>query len=224
MVSAKMSINECGSGMVVSILIVCFASVIQARGIDSKNLIDLSAGNKAGDFEHVGDSRGHPLKRADDCPPWKPFQCPEGICIPLKYLCDYNVDCPQSHYDENKKMCTAAVRPTVESTEEFLSHQLRIHGKNYFVKLFGPNAADNLAGMGGVASVSVALSENPRLNDFASSVGLKAPEAEHLRQVLKKVADGDKSGLQGLGFSEAEVESLQPVVEQLVDTGFLKTE
>jgi len=163
-------------------------------------------------------------KRAGDCPPWKPFQCPEGICIPLKYLCDYNVDCPQSSYDENKKMCTAAVRPTVESTEEFLNHQLRIHGKDYFVKLFGPKAAGSLAGMGGVSAVSVALSESPRLNDFASSIGLKQPEADHLRQVLKKVADGDKPGLTTMGFNEAEIESLQPVVEQLVDTGFLKTE
>jgi len=163
-------------------------------------------------------------KRAGDCPPWKPFQCPEGICIPLKYLCDYNVDCPQSNYDENKKMCTAAVRPTVESTEEFLNHQLRIHGKDYFVKLFGPKAAGSLAGMGGVSAVSVALSESPRLNDFAASIGLKQPEADHLRQVLKKVADGDKSGLTTMGFNEAEIESLQPVVEQLVDTGFLKME
>jgi len=163
-------------------------------------------------------------KRADDCPPWKPFQCPEGICIPLKYLCDYNVDCPQSNYDENKKMCTAAVRPTVESTEEFLNHQLNAHGKDYFVKLFGPKAAGSLVGMGGTAAVSVALSESPRLNDFATSIGLKQPETEHLRQVLKKVSEGDKTGLTSMGFNEAEIESLQPVVEQLVDTGFLKTE
>lgn len=52
----------------------------------------------------------------------------------------------------------AAVRPTVESTEEFLNHQLRIHGKDYFVKLFGPKAAGSLGGMGGVSAVSVALS------------------------------------------------------------------
>lgn len=66
--------------------------------------------------------------------------------------------------------------------------------------------------------------ESPRLNDFAASIGLKQPEADRLRQVLKKVADNDKAGLTSMGFTEAEIESLQPVVEQLVDTGFLKTE
>jgi len=188
-------------------------TIVSARGLGSRD----------GEIESIENFSGYE-KRAGDCPPWKPFQCPEGICIPLKYLCDYNIDCPQSSYDENKKMCTAAVRPTVESTEEFLNHQLRVHGKDYFVKLFGTKAAGSLGGMGGVAAVSVALSESPRLNDFATSIGLKGAEVDHLRQVLKKVAEQDKSGLAAMGFTEAEIESLTPVVEQLVDTGFLKTE
>jgi len=163
-------------------------------------------------------------KRAGSCPPWKPFQCPEGTCIPLKYLCDYNVDCVQSGYDENKKMCTAALRPTVESTEEFINHQLHVYGDDYFVKLLGSKAANHLVGLGGVSVVAVALTESPRLNDFASSVNLTPSETTHFRQVMKMISEGDRSGLAALDFKESEIESLQPVVEQLVDTGFLKTE
>lgn len=43
-----------------------------------------------------------------DCPPWKPFPCPEGECIPLNYVCDKNDDCPKTGYDEDERMCTAS--------------------------------------------------------------------------------------------------------------------
>ncbi len=40
------------------------------------------------------------------CQPWQPFQCPDGDCIPLTYICDGRPDC-NSGYDENDAMCTA---------------------------------------------------------------------------------------------------------------------
>lgn len=40
------------------------------------------------------------------CPTWHPFQCPNGDCVPIKYLCDGSPDCGDE-YDENKSMCTA---------------------------------------------------------------------------------------------------------------------
>jgi len=163
-------------------------------------------------------------KRAGNCPPWKPFQCPEGTCIPLKYLCDYNVDCAESGYDENKKMCTAALRPTVESTEEFINYQLNSHGDDYFVKLFGPKGANRMVGLGGASVVAVALTESPRLKDFSASVSLTPSEMEHLRRALKMISESDNAGLAAMDFKESEIESLQPLVEQLMDTGFLKTE
>jgi len=121
-------------------------------------------------------------------------------------------------------MCTAALRPTVESTEEFINHELHVHGDDYFVKLFGSKAANRLVGLGGVSVVAVALTESPRLNDFASSINLTPTESKHLRRVLKMISESDKAGLATIDFKEAEIESLQPVVEQLVDTGFLKTD
>jgi hypothetical protein len=49
-------------------------------------------------------------KRADkgivNCPPWHPFQCPNGDCIPFKYVCDGSPDCLDL-YDEDEKLCTA---------------------------------------------------------------------------------------------------------------------
>lgn len=42
------------------------------------------------------------------CPTWHPFQCPNGDCIPIKYLCDGSPDC-SDEYDENKSMCTAGM-------------------------------------------------------------------------------------------------------------------
>ncbi len=40
------------------------------------------------------------------CPAWHPFQCPNGDCVPIKYLCDGSPDCSDG-YDENVSMCTA---------------------------------------------------------------------------------------------------------------------
>jgi hypothetical protein len=53
---------------------------------------------------------------------------------------------------------SSAIRPPVEETAAFLKALLQAHGKDFLMKLFGPTARDNLAGMGGVDKVAVALS------------------------------------------------------------------
>lgn len=82
------------------------------------------------------------------CPPTKPFLCPSddpqgGECIPIQYLCDGSSDCPNSGesqvgYDEDPRLCTAAKRPPVEETANFLKTLLDNHGSQYIAKLFGP--------------------------------------------------------------------------------------
>jgi len=51
-----------------------------------------------------------------------------------------------------------AIRPPVEETVAFLKALLQAHGKDFLEKLFGEEARNSLAGMGGVDKVAVALS------------------------------------------------------------------
>ena len=49
------------------------------------------------------------------------------------------------------------MRPPVADTQNFLESLLMAHGKNFFAKIFGPAAKDEMAAMGGVHDVAVAL-------------------------------------------------------------------
>ncbi|VDL66989.1 unnamed protein product, partial [Nippostrongylus brasiliensis] len=60
----------------------------------------------------------------------------------------------------------SATRPPVEETSAFLKALLTAHGKDFLVKVFGPKAKDELAGMGGVDKVAVALSREFRDSIF----------------------------------------------------------
>ncbi|VDD95428.1 unnamed protein product [Enterobius vermicularis] len=91
------------------------------------------------------------------CPPWHPFQCPNGDCVSIKYLCDGSPDCGDG-YDENKSMCTAAIRPPVEETASFLNALLNAHGTDFFGLVFGEKGKNSLKEMGGVQKVAVAFS------------------------------------------------------------------
>jgi hypothetical protein len=75
----------------------------------------------------------------------------------LQYLCDGAADCLDG-YDEDSKLCTAAIRPPVEETASFLNNMLSTHGVNYLEGLFGRRARHSLRMMGGVDQVSIALS------------------------------------------------------------------
>lgn len=148
------------------------------------------------------------------CPTWHPFQCPNGECIPIKYLCDGSPDC-SDEYDENSAMCTAAIRPPVEETAAFLKALLQAHGKDFLMKLFGPTARDNLAGMGGVDKVAVALSQSPTLDTFVSEMKLGPEEMERMATILQSIVSGENSGL-----TSNEAADFRFFVQKLQETGF----
>ncbi|GAB6024970.1 hypothetical protein CHUAL_010065 [Chamberlinius hualienensis] len=129
---------------------------------------------------------------ADRCQPYEPFRCPgeNDICISIAYLCDGAADCPDA-YDEDPRLCTAAKRPPVEETANFLKSLLANHGPNYLEKLFGTKARDALAPLGGIQKVAVTLSESQTIEDFGKVLHLMRSDLEHLRNVFTAVENGD---------------------------------
>lgn len=148
------------------------------------------------------------------CPTWHPFQCPNGECIPIKYLCDGSPDC-SDEYDENSAMCTAAIRPPVEETAAFLKALLQAHGKDFLVKLFGPTAKDSLAAMGGVDKVAVTLSQSPTIDVFGTEMKLGDEEIARMGAVLEAIVSGQNSGL-----TPNEAADFRFFVQKLQETGF----
>uniref|UniRef100_A0A915IL83 Prohormone-4 n=1 Tax=Romanomermis culicivorax TaxID=13658 RepID=A0A915IL83_ROMCU len=160
-------------------------------------------------------------QQASDCPPWKPFPCHDGNCIPLSYVCDKNEDCPNG-YDEDVHMCTAKRRPPADYTEDFLGNLLRTNGADFFVKFFGLVGANNLHGMGGPHAVAIALTGEPTVKEFAQKMQLSAVDTDHLAMVLKAIAGNDAAVLSKMNFRPQELASVKMYVSKLVDTGFLK--
>ncbi|VDK47079.1 unnamed protein product [Anisakis simplex] len=151
---------------------------------------------------------------AVNCPTWHPFQCPNGDCVPIKYLCDGSPDCGDE-YDENKSMCTAATRPPVEETASFLKALLHAHGSNFLEKVFGPKARNQLEGMGGVDKVAVALSQSPTIEIFGAEMNFTEDEMEKMTDLLAEIASGSNAGL-----TKNEADDFRFFVEKLHDTGF----
>uniref|UniRef100_T1ITS0 Prohormone-4 n=1 Tax=Strigamia maritima TaxID=126957 RepID=T1ITS0_STRMM len=164
-------------------------------------------------------------KRQEDssrCEPYEPFRCPSGsdICISIQYLCDGARDCPDG-YDEDPRLCTAAKRPPVDETANFLQSLLGNHGPNYLEKLFGSKARDALAPLGGVQNVAIALSESQTIEDFGKALHLMRTDLEHLRSVFSAVENGDLSMLKSLGIKDSELGDVKFFLEKLVNTGFM---
>ncbi|VDN59752.1 unnamed protein product, partial [Dracunculus medinensis] len=149
-----------------------------------------------------------------NCPTWQPFQCPNGDCVPIKYLCDGSPDC-EDEYDENRSMCTAATRPPVEETAAFLKALLHAHGDDFLVKVFGPKGRNRLEGMGGVDKVAVALSESPTVDVFGSEMGLSRSEIEKMTMLMAEIVLGSNSGL-----TLNEAADFRFFVQKLQETGF----
>ncbi|CAK5073328.1 unnamed protein product [Meloidogyne enterolobii] len=149
------------------------------------------------------------------CPTWHPFQCPNSECIPIKYLCDGSPDC-SDEYDENSAMCTAAIRPPVEETVAFLKALLQAHGKDFLEKLFGEEARNSLAGMGGVDKVAVALSQSPTLEAFGVEMKMSPTELGRMASVLQAIASSDENS----GFTPNEAADFRFFVQKLQETGF----
>lgn len=182
-----------------------------------KNQQKSSFGSSGGSGE-----RGTIVKGKDTaCPAFLPFRCPqEGRCISIQYLCDGAPDCNDG-YDEDPRLCTAARRPPVEETTGFLKSLLASHGPDYLEKLFGPKARNNLADLGGVEQVAIALSESQTIEDFGHHLKLSRTDIEHLRSVFMAVENGDIGMLKSLGIKDSELGDVKFFLEKLVNTGFL---
>uniref|UniRef100_A0A0N5AMB5 Prohormone-4 n=1 Tax=Syphacia muris TaxID=451379 RepID=A0A0N5AMB5_9BILA len=148
------------------------------------------------------------------CPPWHPFQCPNGDCVPIKYLCDGSPDCGDG-YDENKSMCTAATRPPVEETASFLNALLNAHGKDFFVLVFGEKGKNSLKEMGGVNKVAVAFSQSPTIQAFAAEMNLSEDEVNKMQEVMTSIASGSNAN-----FSSNEAANFRFFAQKLQETGF----
>lgn len=188
-------------------------------------LVGLAQGAYLINFSHVLNRNLGNVKRevdTDRCHPTQPFRCPASttVCISIQYLCDGAPDCPDG-YDEDPRLCTAAKRPPVEETANFLHTLLSNHGPNYLEKLFGPKARDALAPLGGVQKVAVALSEGETLEDFGKALHLMRSDLEHLRSVFMAVESGDISLLRSLGIRDSELADVKFFLDKLVATGFM---
>uniref|UniRef100_A0A7E4V533 Prohormone-4 n=1 Tax=Panagrellus redivivus TaxID=6233 RepID=A0A7E4V533_PANRE len=150
------------------------------------------------------------------CPTWHPFQCPNGDCVPIKYLCDGSADCGDG-FDENPQMCTAATRPPVEETASFLKALIQAHGDDFFVKLFGPKAKSKLSGMGGVDQVAVALSQSPTAEAFGSEMKLTEDELMKMMSVMDAITSG-AGGSTDLSANESA--DFRFFAQKLRETGF----
>ncbi|XP_021002167.1 IDLSRF-like peptide isoform X1 [Parasteatoda tepidariorum] len=159
---------------------------------------------------------------SDRCHPTQPFRCPgdRTVCISIQYLCDGAPDCSDG-YDEDPRLCTAAKRPPVEETANFLHTLILNHGPNYLEKLFGKKARDALAPLGGMQKVAIALSESETLEDFGKALHLMRSDLEHLRNVFMAVETGDFSLLKSLGIRDSELGDVKFFLDKLVSTGFM---
>lgn len=164
------------------------------------------------------------VKRDDPerCHPTQPFRCPGETlkCISIQYLCDGAQDCSDGT-DEDVALCTAAKRPPVEETANFLQTLLANHGPNYLEKLFGKKARDALAPLGGAHRVAIALSESETIEDFGKALHLMRSDLEHLRNILIAVETGDVGLLKSMGIRDSELTDLKLFLDKLVSTGFM---
>ncbi|XP_076312662.1 prohormone-4-like [Tachypleus tridentatus] len=178
------------------------------------------------DFDNVFHRNLANVKRQGDhdrCHPTRPFRCPgdETICISIQYLCDGAPDCPDG-YDEDHRLCTAAKRPPVEETANFLQTLLANHGPNYLEKLFGAKARDALEPLGGIQKVAIALSESETLEDFGKALHLMRTDLDHLRNVFMAVETDDMGMLKSLGIRDSELADVKFFLDKLVSTGFME--
>jgi len=172
---------------------------------------------------NLGDikSRSVNFCKEDNCEAFRPFRCPgHGKCLPIQHLCDGTYDC-EDGYDEDPRMCTAAIRPPFESVTNFLNDLLQNHGPNFFEAFFGPKARNQFKDMGGVDNVAIALSESWDIEEFGSSMKLDPSDVDLFRSVFEAVEDGDMSRLKLPYMDYSEIKDVEYFLNGLVETGFL---
>ncbi|KAK2189028.1 hypothetical protein NP493_110g06048 [Ridgeia piscesae] len=150
-------------------------------------------------------------KRAEDgnhCPPDTPFPCKTtGKCIPMKYLCDDNVDCADG-YDEDPDVCTAAHRPAVDQIAQFLAEK-----SSWIMPAFFGNKD--------IRSVAHALAVSQTLDDLQKRIDLPDKQTESLRTALKAVRDSQEEVLEDFGMPSSDWGEVDYVFSKLIKSGFL---
>lgn len=142
-------------------------------------------------------------------------------------MCDGSSDCPAystspGGYDEDPLLCTAAKRPPVEETANFLRTLMSNHGPEYIGKLFGAKMSQALVPLGGPERVAIALSVSKTVEDFGKALHLMRNDVDHLRNVLVAVQTADGPMLKNLGIiRNSELADLRFFLEKLLSTGFL---
>ncbi|KAI0239226.1 hypothetical protein LSAT2_010044 [Lamellibrachia satsuma] len=150
-------------------------------------------------------------KRAEDgnhCPPDTPFPCKTTAkCIPMKYLCDDNVDCKDG-YDEDPDVCTAAHRPAVDQIAQFL-----VEKQSWIMPAFFDNKK--------IRTVAHALAVSQTLDDFQKRIELPDKQTKSLRLALEAVRDSQEEILEEFGMPSSDWGEVDYVFSKLIKSGFL---
>lgn len=181
------------------ILAVVLVSVCTAKTIDLESFL---RHRQQYDLSH---------KRAEDgnhCPADTPFPCKtSGKCIPMKYLCDDNIDCAEG-YDEDPDVCTAAHRPAVDQIAQFLAEK-----SNWIMPAFFANKD--------ISTVAHALAVCQTLDDLQKRIHLPAKQAHSLRTALKAVRDSHEEFLEAFGMPSSDWGEVDYIFSKLIKSGFL---
>ncbi|XP_052768619.1 neuropeptide prohormone-4-like isoform X2 [Mya arenaria] len=156
------------------------------------------------------DKRNDKTCVGNPCPPYQPFLCGSAtvpVCIALDAVCDDHPDCPD-HFDEDKDLCNARRRPSVESIYNFLERNRKWMQQNLF------SGAD-------LELVAHSLAVGTNLEDLSMMVGL-TPEAErNLEDVFFAVLQNDMRPLLKLGMPKGEWYDTMNMLTQIVDGGLI---
>lgn len=163
-------------------------------------------------YAHAPPPRAGAHKRSDGqchgnpCPMGQPFPCRDGVCLPVRYVCDGTPDCSDG-FDELPENCNAGIRPNMEQLLELLQDE-----RDWIIpQLF--NAADP-------ELVAHSLTVSPDLNDLSRSLHLQPIHEERLREAFDAAQEGDERPLLRMGMPERSWHAVQHVLLKLLESGF----
>jgi len=141
----------------------------------------------------------------------KPFPCrTSGVCIPMAYVCDHNVDCgnPRTDgLDEDEELCTAADRPPFDEISSFLSAEA-----DWII----PNLFANK----NIGQVAHGLTVSQSVDDFKRRLGMSSKDVSNLRKALRAVDAGNESQMERLGMPSTVWSEMTYIFSKLIKSGF----
>lgn len=154
------------------------------------------------------DKRADATCTGNPCPPWQPFLCQSsGVCIALDVVCDDHPDCPD-HFDEDKELCNAKKRPSVEQIYKFLERNRNWIQQSLF------SGAD-------LELIAHSLAVGTNLEDIALMVGLTPESERNLEDAFFAVLENDMRPLLKLGMPKGEWYDLSTMFASLEKGGLL---